>query len=74
MHGGNPCTEHHKSDCLTSARHKTAAETKDLKNWLKKGHWGTVNNLAGIVMDNTSQSFYVIRALKFESTHIKMKY
>jgi hypothetical protein len=27
-----------------SARHKTAAETKDLKkNLLKKGQWGTMN-------------------------------
>lgn len=57
-----------------SARHKTAAETKDLKNLLRKGQWGTVNNLAGIVMDNASQSFYMIRALQFESTQIKMKY
>lgn len=38
-----------------SARHKTAAETKDLKNLLeKKGQWGTVDNLAGIVMDNAN--------------------
>lgn len=57
-----------------STRQKTVTETKDLKNLLQKGQWGTVNNLARIVKDNTSQSFYVTRTLQFESTQIKMKY
>lgn len=57
-----------------STRQKTVTETKDLKNLLQKGQWGTVNNLARIVKDNTSQSFYVTRILQFESTQIKMKY
>ena len=57
-----------------STRQKTVTKTKDLKNLLQKGQWGTVNNLARIVKDNTSQSFYVTRILQFESTQIKMKY
>jgi len=57
-----------------STRQKTVTETKDLKNLLQKGQWGTVNNLARIVKDNTSQSLYVTRTLQFESTQIKMKY
>lgn len=58
-----------------SARHKTAAETKDLKKKLaEKGSVGNCEDFAGLVTDRARQSFYVTRTLQFESTQVKMKY
>lgn len=74
MHSGNPCTRYHKSDQLMSARHKTEAETKDLKKILaEKGSVGNCEYFEGIVIVRARQSFYVTRTLQFESTQIKMK-